>query len=79
MMARWKSRHFTVVTALAPRKVDLGHSKVVVSWLLHTPARRDCIHRFLFLDLIARKISSQLGKICFCNECPENCMTRMHL
>ena len=33
-MARWRSRHFTAVTALGPQEVELEHSKVVVSWLL---------------------------------------------
>ena len=33
MMARWRSRRFTVVATLGPRWVELGHSKVVVSWL----------------------------------------------
>ena len=32
LVARWKSRHFTVVTALGPQEVELGHPKVVVSW-----------------------------------------------
>ena len=32
--ARWRSRHFTAVTALGPQEVELEHSKVVVSWLL---------------------------------------------
>ena len=30
-MARWRSRHFTVVATLGPRWVELGHTKVVVS------------------------------------------------
>ena len=34
IMARWRSRHFTGVTALGPQEVELEHSKVVVSWLL---------------------------------------------
>ena len=34
LMARWRSRHFTAVTALGPQEVELEHSKVVVSWLL---------------------------------------------
>ena len=33
-MARWRSRLFTVVAALGPREVELGHTKVVVPWLL---------------------------------------------
>ena len=33
-MARWRTRHFTVVAALGPQWVELGHSKAVVSWLL---------------------------------------------
>ena len=35
MMAWWRSRHFTVVATLGPRWVELGHSEVVVSWLLY--------------------------------------------
>ena len=31
---RWRSRHFTAVTALGPQEVELEYSKVVVSWLL---------------------------------------------
>ena len=34
IVARWRSRHFTAVTALAPQEVELEHPKVVVSWLL---------------------------------------------
>ena len=34
MMTRWRRRHFTVGTASGPQGVELGHSKVVVSWLL---------------------------------------------
>ena len=34
MMAGWRSRHFTAVTALGPQEVELEHSKVVVTWLL---------------------------------------------
>ena len=34
LMARLRSRHFTVVATFGPRWVELGHSKVVVSWLL---------------------------------------------
>ena len=30
-----ESRHFTVVVTLGPWWVELGHSKVVVSWLLY--------------------------------------------
>ena len=33
-MARWRSSHSTFVTASGPREVTLGHSKVVVPWLL---------------------------------------------
>ena len=34
MMARWRSRHFTAVTALLPQEAELEHSRVVVLWLL---------------------------------------------
>ena len=34
IMAWWRSRHFTAVTALGPQEVELEHPRVVVSWLL---------------------------------------------
>ena len=32
MMARWRSRHFTVVATLGPWEAELGHFRVVVCW-----------------------------------------------